>query len=498
MGIGSKVIVIALGFIIPRIVLVNYGSDVNGVITSIGQIFGYMALLEAGIGRAARNMLYKPIVNRDRDGVSYVASVAQRYFRKFTFFYGIGVVLLSIFIPLMWNTNVDKSTIFLLVFFEGMSGVLSFWFTQTPSIILEADGKSYVNNLVGSIKTILYSIAKIVIVSLAIRIDALQYAYFLITIVRVIIYKLYFKKNYNWINYKLAPPKTKLKERTAYVIDEIAWTVFSSTDLIVLSTFASTSMSSVYSIYNMVYGAISTLTTAIYNSVSYLLGQAFFEDIKKYEKVHDAFMSVFIGVQTIIMSATYILILPFIELYTKGIADVNYIYRDVPLLFCLIQMLSWSRYITGNLASIAGFAKQISVVSLAEAIMNILFSLLLVGKYGISGVLWATVIALPVKVVYCAYISDKKVFGRSYRKTFSILGINYLMFTIILCVNNYIKIDIVNIADFVVKGVIITAVCSVVGISANLLVNPECIKMIKFLFEKRRKGRNNEHNQKML
>ena len=48
-GVVTQLIVIALGLIVPRIVLVNYGSDTNGLINTIGQIFTYMALLEAGI-----------------------------------------------------------------------------------------------------------------------------------------------------------------------------------------------------------------------------------------------------------------------------------------------------------------------------------------------------------------------------------------------------------------------------------------------------------------
>ena len=111
---GSKLVTIALGFIVPRIVLMNYGSDVNGIINSITQIFSYMSLLEAGIALATRDMLYKPIVEKDQDGVSYVASISKRYFRKFTIGYGLGVLLLAIFIPLTWKSSVDKSIIFLL------------------------------------------------------------------------------------------------------------------------------------------------------------------------------------------------------------------------------------------------------------------------------------------------------------------------------------------------------------------------------------------------
>lgn len=487
-GFGSKLIVIVLGFIIPRIILVNYGSDVNGIINSIGQIFSYMALLEAGIGLAAKDMLYKPIVEKDRAGVSYVATVAQNYFRKFTILYGIGVVLMSIIIPLTWKSHVEKSTIFLLVFFEGISGVFSFLFTQTPSAILRADGRSYVDNTIGTLRAVLGQVAKIVIVSLSIRIDALQFAYCLITIVQIIIYKCYFKKNYAWIDYHAAPKTAKLKNRSAYVTSEIAWVVFSSTDLIILSTFADTMVSSVYSIYNMVVGSLTTIMNTIYNSVVYLLGQTYFENIEKYKKVHDAFNSVFMGAQTILMSVTYILLIPFIELYTKGVSDINYIYEYVPLLFCLIQLLSFSSYVTKNLANIAGYTKQSGNVSVVEAVINVVLSLVLVGKLGIYGVLLATVIALPLKIVYCGYLADKKILKRSCKKTVMILGVNYLCFFGTVIVEKYISLNIENYFQFFVAGVLITAVCAAVGIIANLIVNPDCIEIVRIFYRKKAGG----------
>lgn len=56
-GFGGQLITIILGLVIPRIFIKSYGSDVNGLLSTITQIFTYMALLEAGIGQAARNAL---------------------------------------------------------------------------------------------------------------------------------------------------------------------------------------------------------------------------------------------------------------------------------------------------------------------------------------------------------------------------------------------------------------------------------------------------------
>ena len=108
-------------------------------------------------------------------------------------------------------------------------------------------------------------LGKIVIVSLSIRIDALQVVYCIITIIQIVIYKIYFKKNYSWINFNSAPKDAKLKNRSAYVTAEIAWVVFSSTDMVVLSTFVSTMISSVYSLYNMVFVSLTTILNTVYN-----------------------------------------------------------------------------------------------------------------------------------------------------------------------------------------------------------------------------------------
>ena len=483
---GSKLITIALGFIVPRIVLMNYGSDVNGIINSITQIFSYMSLLEAGIALATRDMLYKPIVEKDKDGISYVASVSKNYFKKFTIGYGLGVLLLAVIIPMTWKSSVDKSIIFSLVFFEGMSGVLSFLFTQTQSAILRADGRDYVFSGVTALKSMLGQLGKIVIVSLSIRIDALQVVYCLITILQIVIYKIYFKKHYNWINFKAAPKDAKLKNRNAYVTAEIAWVVFSSTDMVVLSTFVNTMISSVYSIYNLVFGSLTTILNTVYNSVVYLLGQAYHENMEKYKKLHDIFMSAFLGIPTIVMSVCYILILPFIRLYTAGVTDINYIYEYVPLMFCVVQLLSFSSYVTRNLTNIGGYAKEAGVVSVIEAITNLGLSVILVQWLGIYGVLFATMIALPLKVVYCAYISDRKIMKRSCKKTVMILGSNYLFFAAVVFVEKYIHLDINNYLEFVAAGVITTAICSICGAAVNIAANPECIGIVKIFLNRKK------------
>ena len=147
-GFVGQFIIIILGLIIPRLFIDSYGSDVNGLISTIAQIFTYMALLEAGIGAASQNALYKPLREDNKTEISEIISVTKEYFKKFTFLYGFGVILLALGLPFLLKTNVDSMVIFLIVLLEGMSGVISFYFVETTVILLNVDGKSYVNNTI--------------------------------------------------------------------------------------------------------------------------------------------------------------------------------------------------------------------------------------------------------------------------------------------------------------------------------------------------------------
>ena len=103
----TQIVILALGLIIPRLYLTQYGSDVNGLIGTVTQIFTYMALLEAGIGQATKNALYPFIRDKikNRENISEVMSISKRYYEKVSILYTATVVLLSFLLPLVLESN---------------------------------------------------------------------------------------------------------------------------------------------------------------------------------------------------------------------------------------------------------------------------------------------------------------------------------------------------------------------------------------------------------
>lgn len=485
-GLISQVIILVLGFVVPRIILTHYGSDTNGLMNTITQIFTYMALLEAGISNASRNALYRHIINDDKQKISVVMSASRRYYRKISYIYLAAVIILAVIVPFILRTEIDYWTIFVFVIFEGLTSVVAFYFINTWTCFLNASGKTYITNTLTLLNKVLCYGVRIVLALYSINIAFIQVGYFAVSLVQLGIYYVYMHKKYSWIDYKAASKDYKLPDRNSYILTEIAWTAFSSTDLIILSIFVSTSMSSVYSTYNMIFVALNGLLNSVYFALNFNLGQTYHADINKYKKLHDQFNSIFVGGMTAMLCVAYWLTIPFVSLYTEGVTDINYIYRWLPVFFCLIQLISWSRYTAGNLSGIAGYAKPTSYISVVEAAINIIGSLILVQFFDIMGVLIATVVALPLKVVYLNYIADIKIMKRKPCKTLSILGINYAIFAATVLVKELVA-DIVvkNYWQFILAGIVLAVGYSIVVISLNVLVNRDLLSLFKKVLKRK-------------
>lgn len=476
-SILSQVVTLILGMLIPKIILTSYGSDANGLTNTISQIFTYLALLETGISSSAKNALYKPIRNDDRNGISYWVSLARRYYRKICRIYFLIIVGLSFLIPFFLKSNVDYWTIVFYFFFEGLTSVVSFYFLNSWTCFLSAKGDNYLINVISLVTRLLMYGVKIALSIAGVNIALVQVGYFVISLVQVLIYALFMKKQYGWINYNESPKGAKLPDKNSYLLTEIAWTVFSSTDMIILSFFVSTKLSSVYSIYNMVFVAINGLFNALFVSLSYNLGHSFVADKSRYKKLHDLFNSLFLGGVTALLCVTYFLILPFVKIYTSGINDIDYIYEWLPLLFCMVQLLSWCRHIASYISGVAGYAKPTAIASVAETIINIFLSVLLVNVWGIYGVLIATVIALLPKVVFLNYQCDSKILNRSPSKTVKIIAVNVAIFGLTVFLKRFISLPIEDFYSFCLAGAIMTALYVPTTFVLNCLVNKDLLTL---------------------
>lgn len=482
-GFGSQFIILALGIIIPRLIMIGYGSETNGLLNTVTQIYTYVALLEAGVGTATIQALYGPIARDNKKSICEILSETKRYYNKISLCYGICVCILSILSPFIIKTELNKGIVSAVVFFNGMVGVITFYYTATLKQLMIAEGNNYIINTITLIIQIITYIAKIILASLKINVVFIQISYFLISVIQVFLYQMYYRKEYYWVKYNKEKNPTVLKQKNYYLIHEITLAIFNSTDTILLSTMCNLLVVSVYSTFNMVFSGIYSLIRTLFNSVQFMLGQSFHKNRKQYIEFQDAFESLYLGFVFSLVSVCYVMILPFIKLYTAGVTDINYLDNKLPLLFCMIQLLSACRTIPSNLINVAQHAKQTVNRSILEAIINLVSSIILVNIIGIYGVLLGTIIALIYRTNDMILYANKVILNRKSIRSYKTVIVNFFCFFMIVTMKQQFQIKVNSYIDFFLKSFVICCGFIIMYLIINVLSNKQCKKYVTYFFK---------------
>lgn len=439
-GLAGQMIMICLGIIIPRLVLVQYGSEVNGLLNSVSQVFIYVSLLEAGVGTASIQALYRPIAENDKVKINGILSATNKYYKKTGYIYFFVVLFLAIIYPMLVKSELSNMTIFFVVLFIGMGNVINFWFQGKFRLYLEAEGKNYILALINTCVYILQSVVKVILLYCGVSVVYVQGAYFIASLFQTVGIMIYIKKKYAWLNVSVKPDYEAISQKNSVLVHKVSSLIFANTDILILTVFCGLKVVSIYSMYNLIICYVNNLINQVSSGFKYKLGQTYAVDKKAYMKLHNMYE---VGNMILVFSCftlVYILILPFMELYTSGVSDINYIDSGLPILFVLVQLLSNGRASSLNLIDYAGHFKRTQVQSVIESVINLTVSLFGVHFLGMYGVLAGTVAALLYRVNDMILYTYKYIIFKSPVQTYRRWGVSFLAFFVCISINERIPI----------------------------------------------------------
>lgn len=444
-----------LSIVVPRLVLVNYGSEINGLINSLVQVYACLELLEAGVGTATLQALFSQYgVEKDnKASINRILSAASRYYTKAGLLYLGAVIILAAIYPLVVQTEIPWFTVTAIILMHGIPGASSFLVQAKFKLLLGVEGKSYVQNNISLLTRVLSNIAKIVLITLGYNVLVVQFALFILQMMQVVVYKIYEKQKYPWVDYHQSPDYQSLSQKNNVFIHQISGLIFSNTDLVILTLLCGLKMVSVYSMYSMVIGVVASFSGIISSSVHFYLGQSFHGDKIKYLKIHDIYETYYMGLGFALYTIFYILIIPFLGIYTRGVEDVQYIDRYLPMLFVIIKFLEGGRSSSLNALNFAQMFKETQHHALIEMILNIVISFGGAYFFGIYGVLIGTIIALLYRGHMMIWYADKKVLHRSCWITYRRWIVDFAVFAMIALGSKYIVFTINTYFDFVLYAV---------------------------------------------
>ena len=395
------------GLIVPRLILSTFGSEANGLVSSITQFLNYIALVEGGIGSVVLTALYGPLAKKDDRKISSVLKAAEGFFRQIAYIFVVYTIVLACVYPIVIQSSFSWFYVASLTLILSFTLFIQYFFSITYKLLMQADQKMYIVQLWQALITLLNIIAVVVSIKLFPELHFVKLCSVLLFAIQPVAYSNYVKKHYKLYK-NVKPDKNSLAQRWACFGQNFAYFIHSNTDVVVLTFFSDLKEVSVYSVYLLVIKNLQSFFKAFSNAFSPMIGKAIavsdYKQANKYMKTYEFVVS---NIATIIFGCCIYLLPSFVLIYTHGVTDTNY-YRV--LFSTIIIMAEYIYCIRAPYESViyaAGKFKETSNSAYIEAIINIVLSVILVFKYGLEGIAVGTFIGMLYRMIYWIWFINK-------------------------------------------------------------------------------------------
>ena len=445
-----QVIVMAVGFITPRVMLITYGSEINGLVSSITQFISYFNLVEAGLSGAAIYALYKPLADNDHKAINGVVSAAKKFYYISGYIFVLLVIGLACLYPILVKTEY-LSPLFVgtLVLIMGVSGTLEFFTLAKYRAIISADQKSYVISFASIIHMILNTIIVVSLAKLKVNIVLLELIALLSIFLRSLILMIYTHRKYSYIDYKAEPNEKALDKRWDALYLQVLNVVQKGAPTVLATIFTNLKSVSVYSIFNMVVSGISSLLDIFMSGLSASFGDIIArKDIKTLQKAYREFEFTYYALITVVYTTALVMIMSFVKIYTNGITDVSYNQPLIGFLFVINGFLYNIKTPQGMLVISAGLYKETKVQSTIQAVIVIISGVILTPFTGLAGVLIALCLSNVYRDIDLILFIPKHVTHLPVKETIFRLIHTFIAIGLIIIPFIFININIQNIVQW--------------------------------------------------
>ena len=432
---------IICGFVLPRLILGSYGSDVNGLVNSITQFLQVIAFLELGVGAVVQSSLYKPLAEHNDIEISKIISSASKFFRRIASILAVYIVILIVVYPFLANQQFGFIYTAGLIAVIGVSSFSQYYFGVVDRILLTADQRGYIQYTAQAITLILNTIACAILIQFRASIHVVKLTTSILFFARPLFLKIYVDRNY-LIDRKIRYEGEPIKQKWNGVAQHVAAVVLDSTDTIILTFMSDLASVSVYSVYFLVVHGIKQLFMSLTNGFHSLIGELWAKQEKENLSLFFSFTEWFIHTGTVFLfGCTSVLIIPFVRIYTNGITDVNYIRPIFGYLLVAAHAFHCLRLPYNIMILAGGHYKQTQHNYIIAAVLNIVISVLAVKSFGLVGVAIGSLTAMMYQTIWMAFYNSKNLIKWPFIKFIKRMLVDSLMAVISLGLCSIIRLS---------------------------------------------------------
>lgn len=405
----SEVIALVCGLILPRLILVRYGSALNGLTSSIGQFLSFSVVLRAGVGGVTKAALFKPIAENNIDEINGIMSATRSYMQKVGLIIAGGVLAFSFIYPLMVADEYAWWYSCLMVIVLGCATFAENFFGIKNMLLLQADQKMYIQNIASMIAYLASFGISVILILCNCDMLIVKVGTLFTFLLKPLFLEIYVKKNYK-LNMKVPPNNLALKNRWDAFAQQLAIIINGNIDVVLITMFSALGEVSVYTVHCMVVNNISKVVQSPVMGV----GPAFGNMMAKGEKdnLRRSFSFIEWGLfalTTLVFSVTAFMITPFVDIYTHSVIDVNYHQPLFAFLLVVVMILNTLRIPYQAITEAAGHFKQTRNASILEVIVHVVVSGVLLIRFGIIGVVIGALASSIIRTLQYSVYSMKHI-----------------------------------------------------------------------------------------
>ena len=455
-----QVVEILSTLIIPRLIIVTFGSEVNGLVSSLNQFLNYVSLLEGGVASVMMANMYKPLLDNNNDKLSAIFATMQKFFRQISYIFVVYMLIVAITYPYIVHSKFSWGYIFSLTLILGITLYIKYTFSISYRLLLNADNKIYITAIIQIIVVVLNVILVYITIKIFPSIHLVKLISSLILLLQPIGYRYFVNKYFN-IDYQAKPDKNVLSQRWNGFAINIAYFVHSNTDVVVLSIFNTLSIVSVYSVYLMVFKGVQMIYSSLAGSLGPILGKKIATGNKnELNEFFDLYEFFCISLAFILYGLAWIVIIPFVKWYTMGVTEINYIQPLFATILASAELVYCARDPYISLEYCSNKFREIGKYAYTEAIINIVISIVAVIKFGLVGVALGTLIGMIYRAIASFVYMKENLLNRSGWKVIKY----WITFILMVLISYTVTYKIIQFKIFSFPKLIITGIVAAITI----------------------------------
>ena len=419
------------------------------------------------MGAVVQSSLYKPLADNDNVTVSKVITSADKFFRHLGYILAIYVIVMLFYYPYLVKQNFSFTFTATLIIAISIRSFAQYFFGIVNRLLLLADQKAYIQYIAQTLAVITNTLGCYTLIAFDCSVQVVYGMTSVIFFLQPLAIHLYIKKHYT-LNRKIHYDVEPIKQKWNGIAQHIAAVILTGSDTVILTVFSSLVNVSIYTVYYLPMSGSRLIIMSMISGIMALIGNLWAkQDLKELRKVFAWTEWLIHTGTTLIFTLTAVLIVPFVQVYTHGVSDANYIQPLFGILLVAANSGHCLRLPYNIMILAAGHYKQTQHNYIIAAVMNIVISIIGVKQFGLIGVALGTMAAMVYQTVWMAWYNSKNFIQWSMRNFFKQMAVNGVSAVSIFTVTSYFNMTGVSYLGWVVLAIKVTA-C---GIFIALLVN---------------------------